>query len=212
VKVLGARGVGIALLLLVAFVAVNVTEHPTHANPSVDVLIRVDDLPAGFAAVPGRLEPTTLCGTHIADLSPTLVPRAMTSALFVAAPDDGTTASFEQVLLSFRSGDARPFDVLLAGSSECPIGLVPRPDWMTVNGSVKRLALHGVSGEVRAFQLHGRGSGRGLRRDDSRIDQVIILRGDHIGILTYACYGFFYDEGVRNRLIHQFAARLAALP
>lgn len=205
--------IGIALLVFViAVTAINVADPAVPAGSPDDALIAVDELPVGFDAVPGPVEPMLLCGTKIADISSEVGPRSVTGRLFVASPQDGTTASYEEQLLSFRPGDGAPFAVQLQAGASCPAGVFKRADGMAVHGTVTPLVLQGVSGEVSAFQLTGKGWGRKLRHRDSRIDQVVIRRGDHIGILTYSCYGFFFDEGVRNRLAHQFADRLAALP
>jgi hypothetical protein len=179
--------------------------------PSEDALLTIDDLPAGFNRVPLSSEPADLCGGRFANLSLPVVPRVVIGRLFMASPADGTVASVEEELLRFPPGDGERFMALVRAQPICEGGSVRRVDGMTMSGAVKPLRLRGLAGDVAGSSRCGPAWGRRLPHNTSRIDQLLIRHGDDVGVLTYASYGFFFDEGVRNRLAQEFSARVSAL-
>jgi hypothetical protein len=181
-------------------------------HPSGDALLAAEDLPAGFEATALSPDPADLCGNRLTDLALPLVPRSVIGRLFMATPGDGMVASVEEALLSFMPGDGPRFMALLTARPSCPHGRFVRVDGMSVRGPVKALSLRGLDGDVSAFSICGPAYGRPLAHLGSRVDQLMIRHGDTVGVLTYASYGFFFDEGVRNRLAQQFSDRLGSLP
>lgn len=206
---MGLRRLAVGGLLLAAGFAVATPVDATGPiRPAVEALATVDELPAGFQPAPLGQEPTDLCGRRFAAL---LTPRTSVGRLYLAAPDDGTVASVEEDLLSFAPGDGARFMALLRRQPPCPASGVGRADGMAVQGAVQPLTLRGLEGDVSALTIRGPASGRPLRDPGSRVDQLVVRHGDYIGVLTYASYGFFFDEGVRNRLAQELSDRLGAL-
>jgi hypothetical protein len=204
--------VGAAFLLVAAGFGIATPVDATGPiHPPEDALLTIDELPAGFEAVPLSSEPTDLCGGRFGDFSLPVVPRIILGRLFMATPADGTVASVEEVLLRFPAGQGERFMAAVRGLPTCPVGNVVRVDGMTVRGSVKPLFLRGLEGDVSAWSRCGPAWGRRLPHNGSRVDQLLIRHGDDVGVLTYASYGFFFDEGVRNRLAQEFSSRVGAL-